>query len=134
MIPKEWDDFCDCLAPSCHGQTDCKHCTARLGLAAADIDLSMMKGDDALDEGQSQAAPFRAAGICSAVKLLEDLWLVFHGNARAGIGHFDDNGLSILRGAHLHRIFTGCELEGVLDQVIDGQDKEVAIPGNRGKW
>ena len=88
--------------------------------AATDIDLPPMPIQDRADERKPQATAGDAACSLSAIQLFPDVGQFFVGDARASISDFDDDGLPVFQRADFHAVAGFSELEGVVEEVMDG--------------
>gem|GEM_PF-4764078 len=80
-----------------------------------------MSFGDGPHERQSQPAAWDAAAGLAAIKFLPHVRLFVLGNTRAGVSHFDDYVRPVLEGAQLQCIARAAEFQGILQQVVDGQ-------------
>lgn len=75
---------------------------ARIVEAAADGQVAAVQGDDAVDQGQPQAAALHAARVGAAIQLLEDFAQILGQDTHARIRHFDDDETSLHPRAQFH--------------------------------
>ena len=71
-------------------QSHGEHRATRIVEAATDGQVAAVQGDDAVDQGQPEAAAFHAACVGAAIQFLEDLAQILGQDAHARIRHFDD--------------------------------------------
>ena len=72
---------------------------------AAHGDLPAVQVHDALCQRQPQSTAIHPARVRPPIELFENTLQVIRRNAGPGIGHFDDDGPSVLECADFHGIF-----------------------------
>ena len=88
---------------------------------------AVMPFGDGPHERQSQAAAWDAPAGLPAIKFLPYMRLLVFRDARAGIGHFDDDIRPVLEGVQFERVARAAELQRVIQQVVDGQQQQIRV-------
>src|SRR5580700_3799116 len=86
--------------------------------------------DDRSDQAQAKAEPAGAPALVGAVEALGYRFVLGLGDARTGVLHTDDGLAFASAQGELHPSALGGELHGVVDQIGDGLEKEIAVAVN----
>ena len=87
---------------------------------AAYSDLRAVQIHDALCQRQPQSTAVHAMRVRSPIQLFKNALQFIGRDAGSCIGHFDNDGSSVLQRADLHGIYRRCELQSIFDQAVHG--------------
>ncbi len=112
-------------------QTDADH--SPLPCPAAQAHLAAVPVNDSARQRQPQATARNSTRGRAPIKFLPDIGKFLFGNSGTCVSHFHHHGISILKCAHLNGLTGTSELQGIVNQVMDDEQEQIGIAGNKGK-